>query len=102
MHYILKSEYIDLSLPFKNKRVSILIKGLILFTKVNKKQSIGTYQLIIVYAHVHLMTHLHRIYIMLFSLFYCLCILLFMYVCLIIINHCVEDFLFYCLPFLVP
>ena len=70
MHYILKSEYIDLSLPFKNKKVSILIRGLILFTKVNKKQSIVTYQLIIVYAHVHLMTHLHRIYIMLFFPFF--------------------------------
>ena len=73
MHYILKSEYIDLSLPFKNKKVSILIRGLIPFTKVNKKQSIVTYQLIIVYAHIDLMTHLHRIYIMLFSFFYCLC-----------------------------
>ena len=52
----LKSEYIDLLLPFINKKVSILIRGLILFTKVNKKQSIVTYQLIIVYAHVHLMT----------------------------------------------
>ena len=65
MHYILKSEYIDLSLPFKNKKVSILIRGLILFTKVIKKQSIFTNQLMIVYAHEHLMTHLHRIYIML-------------------------------------
>ena len=74
MYYILKSEYIDLSLPFM---VSILIRGLILFTKVNKKQSIFTYQLMIVYAHEHLMTHLHRIYIMLFFLF-----LLFMYVCM--------------------
>ena len=97
MHYILKSEYMDLSLPFKNKKVSILIRGLILFTKVNKKQSIVTYQLILVYAHVHLMTHLHRIYIVLFFLF-----LLFMYVCLIIINHGVEDFLLDCLPFLGP
>ena len=70
MHCILKSEYIDLSLPFKNKKVSILIRGLILFTKVNKKQSIFTYQLMIVYAHEHLMTHLHRIYIMLFFLFF--------------------------------
>ena len=66
----LKSEYIDLSLPFKNKKVSILIRGLILFTKVNKKQSIVSYQLIIVYAHVHLITHLHRIYIMLFCPFF--------------------------------
>ena len=97
MHYILKSEYIDLSLPFKNKKVSILIRGLILFTKVNKKQSIFTYQLMIVYAHEHLMTHRHRIYIMLFSFF-----LLFMYVCLITINHCVEDFLLDCLPFFGP
>ena len=70
VHYILKSEYIDLSLPFKNKKVSIHIRGLILFTKVNKKQSIFTYQLMIVYAHEHLMTHLHRIYIMLFFLFF--------------------------------
>ena len=100
MHYILKSEYIDLSLPFKNKKVSILIRGLILFTKVIKKQSIVTYQLIIVYAHVHLMTHLHRIYIVFFSFF--IFFLLFMYVCLIIINHCVEDFLLDCLPFLGP
>ena len=99
MHCILKSEYIDLSLPFKNKKVAILIRGLILFTKVNKKQSIFTYQLMIVYAHEHLMTHLHRIYIMLFFLFF---FLLFMYVCLIIINHCVEDFLLDCLPFLGP
>ena len=61
-----KSEYIDLSLPLKYKKVSILIRGYIFFTKVNKKQSIITYQLLIVYAHVHLMTHLHRIYTMLF------------------------------------
>ena len=70
MHYILESEYTDLSLPFKNKKFFILIRGLILFTKVNKKQSIFTYQLIIVYALEHLMTHLHRIYIMLFFLFF--------------------------------
>ena len=58
----------------KNKKVSIHIRGLILFTKVNKKQSIFTYQLMIVYAHEHLMTHLHRIYIMLFfPFFYCSC-----------------------------
>ena len=58
--------------------VSILIRGLILFIKVIKKQSIFTYQLMIVYAHEHLMTHLHRIYIMLcfhffFFFFYCSC-----------------------------
>ena len=69
-----KSEYIDLSLPFKNEKLSFLIRGLILFTKVNKKQSVVTYRLIIVYAHVHHMNHLHRINIMLFSFFIvCVC-----------------------------
>ena len=48
----------------------LFIRGLILFTKVNKKQSIFTYQLMIVYAHEHLMTHLHRIYIMIFFPFF--------------------------------
>ena len=70
-----KSEYIDLSLPFIDlKKVSILIRGLILFTNVNKRQSVITYQLIIVYAHVHLMTHLHGIYITLFIHFFIVCV----------------------------